>query len=200
MHETKLFYTPLWQDDLAATTTDWSEHCGHMLAKVYELERSSKSVEKTNFGGWQSEDDIYVHEEFTWLLNHIMRLSNQVAPEYSPELKFNNGHIWANINRKGDFNAVHTHPNSLLSGVTYLKVTSEDQGTIQFFDSREGSPTTHWNCFAPLEERTPLTDDVYTVTPREGSILFFPSWLKHWVTPNRTDDDRVSLSFNIRAE
>ena len=200
MQETKLFYTPLWQEDLAGAADDWPEQREAMLAKVYDMERAGKGVTKTNFGGWQSGDDIYVHAEFHWVLNHIMRLSNEIAPEYSPGLQFNNGHIWANINRKSDFNAVHTHPNCLLSGVIYLKASAEAQGTIQFFDARDGSPTSHWNCFAPLEDRTLLTEDVYTVNPVEGLMLFFPSWLRHWVTPNLTDDDRVSLSFNVRSD
>jgi uncharacterized protein (TIGR02466 family) len=200
MQETKLFYSPLWQEDLAATTPDWQTHRELMLNKVYALQQSGEGVKKTNYGGWQSDDEIYVHAEFGWMLNHIMRLSNSVAPAYSPGLNFNNGHIWANVNRKGDFNAVHTHPNSLMSGVVYLKAAGEEQGVIQFFDNREGSPTTHWNCFAPLEERTPFTDDLHAVIPREGMVLFFPSWLRHWVTPNMSDDDRVSLSFNIRSE
>lgn len=199
MHETKLFYTPLWEDDLSVAMRDWIDHRERMLSKIYELERASKGVAKTNFGGWQSDDEIYVHPEFGWLMEHILRLSNQVAAEYAPEFKFNNGHIWANINRRNNFNAVHTHPNSLLSGVAYLNVSSEDQGQIQFFDAREGTPTNHWPCFFQLPGRTPLTDDTFSVKPTQGKILFFPSWLKHWVTPNLTDEDRISVSFNLRA-
>jgi len=201
MHETKLFYSPLWREDLKATMPDWPQQRDAMLTKVYALEAAEQGVEKTNFGGWQSSDDIYVHAEFGWILNQVMRLSNSVAPRFSPELQFNNGHIWANINRRADFNAVHTHPISLLSGVVYLKAEQEAQGTIQFFDSREGSPTTHWNCFAAaVSTRTEFTDHVHTEIASEGVILFFPSWLRHWVTPNLTDDDRVSLSFNIRSD
>ena len=199
MNETKLFYSPLWQEDAISALPDWPQQRDIMLAKIYALERESSGVTRTNFGGWQSEDDIYIHPEMGWVVEHIMRLSNQLAPEYSSDLAFNNGQIWANINRKHHFNAPHTHANSLLSGVFYLKVNSEDQGVIQFFDAREGTPSMHWNCFVPLKGRTLLTDDTHTVKPVEGRMLFFPSWLKHWVTPNLTDDERVSLSFNIRA-
>ena len=124
-----------------------------MLARVMALKRPVR-VSKTNFGGWQSTDDIYVHDEFAWLIEQIMRHSNAVAPAFSPTLTFNTGHLWANINRRGHFNAVHTHPNSILSGVVYLQVASADEGVLQFFDCREGNPTTHWQCFAPHTERT----------------------------------------------
>jgi uncharacterized protein (TIGR02466 family) len=199
MQETHLFYSPLWQEDLAATSVDWPARRAAMLARIDQLEHQGGGVEKTNFGGWQSDDELYVHAEFGWLIDHIMRLSNQIAPNFSPALRFNTGHLWANVNRRGHFNAMHTHPNSILSGVAYLEVESADQGLLQFFDCREGNPTTHWQCYAPLDERTALTEETYSVKPREGLILFFPSWLRHWVTPNTTDTRRVSVAFNVRS-
>lgn len=200
MQETRLFYSPLWETDLATTTTEWPQRRAQMLARVMALEAAGAGVEKTNFGGWQSTDDIYVHDEFAWLIEQIMRHSNAVAPAFSPTLTFNTGHLWANINRRGHFNAVHTHPNSILSGVVYLQVASADEGVLQFFDCREGNPTTHWQCFAPHTERTALTEETHSVRPREGLLLLFPSWLRHWVTPNQTDAARVSVAFNVRAE
>lgn len=197
MREQKLFYSPLWREDLTADCDAWVEHRAAMLDRVYALERGSKGVLKSNFGGWQSDSNIYRHAEFQWLLNHIMRLSKTIAPELSPELELNGGTMWANINRRGNFNSVHTHPDSMLSGVCYIKVSSEDQGQIEFFDSREGSPTTHWASFMSLRGETPLSEGVHSVTPHEGMILFFPSWLRHWVTPNLTDEARVSVSFNV---
>jgi uncharacterized protein (TIGR02466 family) len=198
MREDKLFYSPLWQEDLS-TNGQWKAARDDMLRRIAELERTGKGVEKTNFGGWQSENDIYQYREMSWLLEQIMLLSNQVAPTFSPSFRFNNGTMWANINRRGHFNAVHTHPGALLSGVVYLKVESELQGTLQFFDCREGGPTTHWNGFTALPELTEFTEDVHSVAPREGAILFFPSWLRHWVTPNQTDIERISIAFNVRA-
>ena len=97
-----------------------------------------------------------------------------------------------------DFNAMHTHPDAVLSGCIYLKVDSPEQGVIQFLDAREGSPTAHWRCYTKLNDSTPLTEQAVTVSPREGDILFFPGWLRHWVTPNLTDQERVSVAFNIR--
>jgi uncharacterized protein (TIGR02466 family) len=32
---------------------------------------------------------------------------------------------------------------------------------------------------------------------KEGLLLVFPSWLQHAVQPNRSDSDRVSISFNL---
>lgn len=200
MNETRLFYTPLWQTDLAQPEDHWTERRELMLSRIAQLARDGQGVQKTNFGGWQSPDDLYTHPEFQWLIGRIMALGNEVAPAFSAKRHFDDGIMWANINRRGDFNAMHTHPDAVLSGVVYLKVESREQGVIQFFDAREGSPTAQWRCYMRLEEGPPLLSEVHEVLPREGTLLLFPGWLKHWVTPNTIDSERISVSFNIRLE
>ncbi len=197
MKQEKLFYTPLWQASLLDVTTGWDAHNKVMLDKLYALAESERGVEKTNFGGWQSDDDLYKYGEFGWLLDTIIKLGNELAPEFGTKKEFNDGHLWANINVKGGFNIVHTHPDAILSGAVYLKIEKEDQGLIEFFDAREGSPTAHWQCYTQFEEKNAFTTNVHSVAPKEGDILFFPGWLKHWVSPNLTDQDRVSISFNM---
>lgn len=198
MKETKLFYTPLWQTNLAELSGEWPEQRQLLLEKIFALSQNDRGVLKTNFGGWQSDEHFYRHPECGWLINQVMTLGNSVVDNISREKSFDDGLLWANINRSGDFNAPHTHPEAILSGAVYLKIATEDQGQIQFFDARDGNPTGQWSCFMQISDRTELTEDLYSVTPREGDILFFPGWLRHWVTPNRTDEDRVSMSFNLR--
>ena len=38
----------------------------------------------------------------------------------------------------------------------------------------------------------------YYFTPKEGRILIFPSDLEHEVKENKSDEDRISYSFNIK--
>lgn len=198
MKETRLFYTPLWQANVADGEADWPRLRLAMLERIASLRAADQGVTRTNFGGWQSDDDLYKHREFSWLIQRIMALANQVAPEFSAKGSFDDGLLWANVNGRGNFNAVHTHPDAVLSGSVYLKVDGEEQGVIQFLDAREGSPTSHWRCYTKLGDITPLTQQAVTIVPNEGDILFFPGWLRHWVTPNQTDEERVSVAFNIR--
>ena len=36
--------------------------------------------------------------------------------------------------------------------------------------------------------------------PNDGDILLFPAWLMHNTMANTTDEDRISVSFNIDIE
>jgi uncharacterized protein (TIGR02466 family) len=197
MEQTKLFFTPLWRHSLSDAAGEWASRRDEMLEKIYGLKEAEQGAQKTNFGGWQSDDDLFKFEQFRWLLDSIIALGNTLAPEFCTDKKFNDGHLWANVNGPGDFNAMHTHPESILSGAVYLKFDSEEQGIIEFFDAREGSPTSQWQCYMQFEDKNAFTEPVHSVVPREGDILFFPGWAKHWVSPNLSDHDRVSVSFNM---
>lgn len=197
MEEYRLFYTPVWRASVAERSDDWPIARQIMVDKIYSLAESESGVEKTNFGGWQSTDALFEHPEFAWLLNNLIAMANEIVPKFGTDKTINDGHLWANLNRKGDFNAMHNHPDSFLSGAVYLKYEREEQGVIEFFDAREGSPTSTWACYMQLDEHNDTTEAVHTVVPREGDVLFFPGWLKHWVSPNTIDSDRISISFNM---
>ena len=35
------------------------------------------------------------------------------------------------------------------------------------------------------------------ITPKENSLVLFPAWLQHSVDASASDDDRISISFNM---
>ena len=37
-----------------------------------------------------------------------------------------------------------------------------------------------------------------TLSPTNGMIIVFPSYLRHWVYPNEEDADRITLAFNFK--
>ena len=40
--------------------------------------------------------------------------------------------------------------------------------------------------------------EYHYIEPREGQIIFFPCWLEHDVESSKTDDERISIAFNVR--
>ena len=38
------------------------------------------------------------------------------------------------------------------------------------------------------------------INPKNNLLLLFPSWLEHDVEENKSDDERISIAFNINAK
>jgi hypothetical protein len=69
--------------------------------------------------------------------------------------------------------------------------SDRQSGAIEFIDPR-GSIGSN----AGLE--TPFTRGKFTARPAAGTCFIWPSFVRHWVHPNRSAEDRVSIAFNSR--
>ena len=79
-------------------------------------------------------------------------------------------------------------------GVYYIKAP-KDSGNIVFNEPKTGA---HMVMPRRKDGKPPshLWKEVH-VSPLEGRILIFPSWLWHSVQPNKSNDIRISVSFNF---
>jgi uncharacterized protein (TIGR02466 family) len=126
--------------------------------------------------GWHSETNMHTLPEYRDLVELLFKAQFHI---YKEELLDNEpflGNMWANINYKGGFNRPHMHPNSLWSGVYYIK-TPENCGHLKCEDPKSVAAMT-----------LPLIS---------GRLIMFPSWLNHCVDPNESNDIRISVSFNF---
>ena len=104
------------------------------------------------------------------------------------------GNMWANINPPGGYNKPHVHPNSLFSGVYYVK-TPPNSGQLVCSDPRPGIQT----CMPNRKKGEPpkhLWRDLH-LQPKENRAIVFPAWLWHSVQPNKSNENRISVSFNF---
>ena len=99
---------------------------------------------------------------------------------------------WANISAKGASHGVHNHPNNFLSGVYYVQ-TQPGADTVSFHDPRIQTAIIR----PPVTELTAENTDQVVVGVRNGTLLMFPSYLQHSVSPNESEEERVSVSFNV---
>ena len=100
--------------------------------------------------------------------------------------------MWSVINRANAFNERHFHPNNYLSSAYYVKAP-ESCGDINFFDPRDVNVIRSPN----LSEHNLLINDRLGITPREGLFILFPSYLHHSVEPNKSNEERIVISFNF---
>jgi hypothetical protein len=102
--------------------------------------------------------------------------------------------MWANINPPGGYNRTHIHPNSLWSGVYYVK-TPKNCGHLKLEDPRSVALMTRPRQ-VPGEQPQRLWREVH-YEPVCRKIIMFPAWLNHCVDPNQSNEIRISVSFNF---
>ena len=185
----QLFITPFFKKKVKMDNTA-------MIKKLYDLkEENKKGTPRSNVGGWHSGLHLYKLPEFKEITIEILRCAKEcfghldAAEDMHPKLEA----MWGMINPPGSRNNVHTHPNSFLSGVYYMKVP-EKSGQITFLDPRPQAEIL--DVFKKDNQNISLAHSV-DLPPEEKSLIFFPSWLQHQVMTNLSQEDRIVLSFNI---
>jgi uncharacterized protein (TIGR02466 family) len=163
----------------------------------YTLKEYCDGNKISNHGGWQSKNlNINENEEIKKLTIEITKESFNFLKIFSMKKEYNLyfENIWININKKGDFNTPHIHPNSFISGVYYVNC-NEQSGRIIF-----ENPCQPFDCFMNSEQIETINS--YNAgkafhIPQKNKLVLFPSYLNHYVEPNRNTEDRISLSFNL---
>jgi|DEB0MinimDraft_6_1074348.scaffolds.fasta_scaffold67280_3 uncharacterized protein (TIGR02466 family) len=102
---------------------------------------------------------------------------------------------WLTKSTKNSFSQFHTHRNSFYSAVLYFGEYSKNnkQAPIQF-ESPVADLPAHYIIPKKWNIHNCFTWDVY---PSTGTLLFFPSYLRHRIGMHNDDRPRYSLAFNI---
>jgi uncharacterized protein (TIGR02466 family) len=102
--------------------------------------------------------------------------------------------VWGVVLSRHGHQLPHTHPSGWVSGVYYVQVPEsvhdparEPEGWIEF-----GRPDPRYTC---------VTDPrVKVIEPAEGMVLLFPSFLWHRTVPLDSEEERISIAFDVYPE
>ena len=97
--------------------------------------------------------------------------------------------LWANKNPTGAKHHEHVHPNSIISGVFYLR-QDKTLPPIQFAKSNQ-----HGLKLDPKKYNI-HNAEIFLLPCTAGELILFPSDLRHSVPTNMGKEERISLSFN----
>jgi len=174
--------------------TDLNEDCNALSSFVYSLKDNFSGRVLSNVGGWQSNDlDLS-----TPALNSLVFNITAHVKEYASILGLNEtlhiSNMWCNINGYKDFNRLHMHLDSMISGVFYIK-TPKDCGNIRFVSAHNDVMESAWEKSRTIYN--PYNSPEWEMPAGANVLYLFPSWLNHMVQPNLAQNDqRVSISFN----
>lgn len=162
----------------------------YLEEKFLEEEKKLSSEYKSNQGGWQSPDSIRFDVKYRFLFDKIRNIINeQVMPDlcHNEDMhRVDVGNAWININRKGNWNQLHTHNGSFLAGCVYIK--TDEESDLVFIN-------THDVWFSSIPHFKEYQTAVH-YKPKPGDLYLFPSGLMHMVTPNFSENVRISIAFN----
>lgn len=187
VHE--LFRTPVWVVDLdQAVAVPINRRIMQMLDEM----TGPRIAQRPN-QTWQTRQDLHTSPEFAPLVQQLRQTTRAAIDFLEVEYEdFTITACWANINPPGAKHSGHTHPNNFLSGVYYVK-TEKGADEISFFDPRPQAQV----LMPKARKFNSFNGNVVTVETRPGRIVVFPSWLVHGVPANKSDDERISIAFNV---
>ena len=173
---------------------DFQLDLNQMTQNIIKWSEEDKGITKTNVDGWHSETNMHTKIEYKPLVDELFKMVYEVFNEEWLDGRVKIGNMWANINPPGGYNKPHVHPNSLFSGVYYVK-TPPNSGQLVCSDPRPGIQT----CMPNRKKGDPpkhLWRDRH-LQPKENRAIVFPAWLWHSVQPNKSNENRISVSFNF---
>lgn len=125
--------------------------------------------------------------------SRLSSLINEYAEEYGYE-KLIIENSWHNIQYKNSTLATHCHPNSIISGVLYLK-TDSFSSKLFFYNP---NPHVQFSYYTK-ENMLNFKSTIFEV--ENGCLIMFPSWLQHGSGHQENkSDERICFSFNTKFE
>jgi uncharacterized protein (TIGR02466 family) len=184
-----MFPTLLWKILVKPELRDAID--AKILAALASMRRDLPRLESGH--GWQSEQTLHDREELQDLVGCVDNATRSI-------LRFLQiGHdafeitgCWATVLARGAAHKAHSHPNNYLSGAYYVR-THPGADTINFHDPRNQAGVIR----PPVMELTAENTDQVVVKVTNGTLLLFPAYLEHSVDANTSEEERVSISFNI---
>ena len=197
-----LFYTPVLSFRLAEA----ARLNPLLLAEIAAIRAGDPGLARSNRDGWHSRDDLFERTEPALarraglLRDAIAVATRQIAPGSDDAGLTLECQGWINVNPPGAFNTPHDHPGWYWSGAYYVATPEAEPaaggadataGCIEFLDGR-----TNLRILSQIDAPCMASKVLYR--PDAGTLLLFPSHLRHWVYPNAASEDRVSIAINAR--
>lgn len=187
MNKDFLFPTPIYvktfnlnNRELEKSIVNWSEE--------------KNGINRSNMNGWHSDYNMQNKDEYKDLVNELNLMQNEILKEENLVENSILTTMWANINYVGSSNKSHIHPNSLWSGVYYIK-TQKNCGSLVLEDPRIAGLMIKPQYKSSTIQRHQASE--IKIEPIEGKCIMFPAWLFHSVDINNSNDKRISVSFNF---
>lgn len=188
----ELFPTPVY-------TTMIPQELSTVVPWFYQQKMLSEEVDSANYGE-RSENSYILNEPecsnlSLFILSQTKEYGNQLGFDYQ-DYRF--GQSWISYKHPGQHHTMHTHPNSLISGVFYFGEPSTSTPAIRFHKMEVGINVSYISPKQVADKRQlKYGQKEFSIEFTPGLLILFPSYLHHSVPVNKSNTTRCSLAFNV---
>ncbi|OUR69193.1 hypothetical protein A9Q77_08660 [Marinomonas sp. 42_23_T18] len=171
---------------------DQSEQIDSLVAPIAKHKLFESQL---NFLDAQTPEVMELKRIFEELLAEVaFEVNKHVWPE-EVDVEANIIESWYHITENGGYHDAHSHPNCSWCGIYYLdpgeSTLGDRNGVNRFYDPRVNAEHYSDAGTAYLSGQ-----GVWDFEPKEGQIIFFPSYLKHAALTYFGQKDRIVIAFN----
>lgn len=154
---------------------DKKQEWGENTHSVSDITFDSNVIESMNLKFFETE-----------IKKNVDQFLRDLNSQYQKPYKISS--CWFTKTKPHEHTRIHNHGYTDISGVYYFKTNNND-GDIVFLSP---SPVASM-VFAKLQ-------DTVSYRPEIGKMILFPGSLYHTVNENETEEERISVSFNVYFE
>ena len=138
--------------------------------------------------------NLYDDKSFNKLLSWIDKKVNEYCQNLKISSNLNYKYAWFNIYKKHNFQEYHSHSDSTISAIYYLK-GNEKSAKTHFIDFEHQKMNHKFN----ITEYNEDNSSSWHMPFEEGKLLVFRSDMFHCVEQHTLVTDRISLAINYKS-
>ena len=189
---------------------DAPTHKESLVSTILKLEKAGKERRIDDKTAWTGDfhgiGQIQTDLRFSWITKQVEAHTLLYLEEMGMDLDKMDLYIqraWPIISRPAQSVGPHAHYTSHISAVYYVSVPKNDtpeSGAFVIYNSsnmNEFIPNIGGEHTDAIKKWNPFNYKMGSYSPKEGRLLIFPSRQSHGVAQNKTEETRISLSFDI---
>jgi uncharacterized protein (TIGR02466 family) len=166
---------------------------------LFKHEMLSEEVDSPNYGERSKNSYILDEPQAVEVKKYILELTAQYGKMLGYDYNsYRFGQSWISYKHPGQHHTMHSHPNSLISGVFYYGEPTDNTPAIKFHKLEGGMNVSYMSPKIVKDKRElKYAQKEFSIEFTPGLLLLFPSYLHHSVPLNKTEKTRCSLAFNV---
>jgi uncharacterized protein (TIGR02466 family) len=189
-----LFPSFVWSCTVNIDPNDIKKEIYKLKGKYSSLIASNFSSDENSDGGYHSPYfslDYRYQNQYPLLFDMVETCQDFVNDSLKTHLKVEKEvdytTFWALINKPHDYNVLHVHPNTDLIGIYYISLPKKSGDLVVVRD----------DSFRLINLGVQTRRKFMA---EEGQLYILPANLFHYVCPNMSSDDRISIAMNIKLK